>query len=155
GSVKPSGEAHSLWEANVQRRSTLAPAILSPLALTGAAQLGDGHGLVELSHSAEHLAHEGRRRRVIHKGPGAISSNDLDTLLSQHAMPCLLHDEIARETIGCFNDDRAGPVAGDVLEHGGKAWACIYLVRASQGLVVVFALELVADTLGEGLDCCP
>jgi len=42
GPMQPFGEAYGLRKANVQGGPTLAPAILSPLALAGPAELGDG-----------------------------------------------------------------------------------------------------------------
>ena len=64
-------------------------------------------------------------------------------------MPRLLHDEVAGEPIGRLHDDGVGPIAGYVLEHGGKARARIQGVRTTDGLIIVFAHELVGGTLGE------
>jgi hypothetical protein len=57
----------------------------------------------------------GRRRR--------IPSLATPTPPWEHAMPGLLHDEVAREPVGSVNDDRAHPIAPDALEEGHKARA--------------------------------
>jgi hypothetical protein len=54
-------------------------------------------------------------------------------------VPGLLQDEVAGKPVRRLDDDRARTVAGDMLEHGSKAWACIEGVRATDGLVVIFA----------------
>jgi hypothetical protein len=81
---------------------------------------GHGHCLVELGYGAEDLSNEGRGRRVVYEGAGAIGGNDLDPPPLQHAMPGLLHDQVAGEAVGRLDDDGANPVSGDALEHQSK-----------------------------------
>jgi hypothetical protein len=81
------------------RFPALAFAIALSLALPGEAKLGDRHGLVELCHGAEHLAHQRRGRPIFNEGSGAVGGDDLDALLTQHSVAGFLNDQIASKAI--------------------------------------------------------
>src|SRR3954452_14899941 len=99
----------------------LALTIRLPLAFAGAAQLGHGHGFVELGNRAEHLAYQLCRRGVVLEGVRTVGCNEGDAPLSQPRVSHLLHHEIAGEAVGGLNDDGANTTALDALEHGGEA----------------------------------
>src|SRR6188768_3803271 len=92
----------------------LAPLALAyrlPLAIARAAQLGHGHGLVELGNRPEYLADQLRRRGIILEGVRTIGCNEGDAPVLQPRVSHLLDHEIAGEAVGGLNDDGADTIA--------------------------------------------
>src|SRR5262245_32824734 len=110
------GSRHDLWPRFSVRLATLdLLACVAPLAFAGAAELGDGHGLVKLGHSAEHLADQLGCRAVIQEGIRTVGGHEVDPELPKFGEADLLHHQVAGEAVCRLHDDGADAVAGNCL----------------------------------------
>ncbi len=63
-----------------------------------------------------------------------------------------LHGQVSCKPVGTFDKHHPNAIAGDLFEHGGKAWARGHHIGATYRLVVKPGHHDVASALGISLD---
>jgi hypothetical protein len=89
---------------------------------------------------------------MVEKSVRAVGSNEADAALAQPGVANLLHHEVARESVGGFDDDRPDAIGLDALEHQGEAWPGLDRIGAAYSRIVELVHKLVTAVPREGLD---
>ena len=153
--TRPTESLRQLDDVRTRLGVRLAPLALpafATLPFPGATKLCHEAGLLELADGAEHLADEGRSRRIVDERAGAVGGDELDAFILQQPVAGFLDDEIAGEAVRRLDNDGTDPIRRDAFECRLKARPGVDRVGTGDRCIVKPVDDLDPGATGEALD---